>query len=45
MYNTANTQGDYSVMIKCHCVAFYVANIANSWLSYCVIKVTYCAET
>lgn len=45
MFNTANTLGNYLVMIKCHCVALYVANVANNWLSYCIIKVTYCAET
>lgn len=29
----------------CRYVALYAASVANSWLSYCINKVTYCAET
>ncbi len=39
------TPGDYLVDLMCHYVALNAASAANSWLSYCNNKVTYCAET
>ncbi len=35
----------FSRDLMCHYAAIYAASVANSWLSYCNNKVTYCAET